>query len=234
MDEKGIKINHKPPCIVASGDYCPSAITSGRGKTVTILGGGSAGGVAIPPFFVFPGKRMNQDLMDGKSPGARGTVSETGWSNSDVFKEYLTNHFLKYIPGRNGDKILLLLDGHRSHVAVGLAEWARDYDIILFVLPAHKSHILQPLDGACYGPFERMYNAECHKLIRQTEATITKFNLCQVACRVYSKALSPENLQSGFRRTGISPLSKEAIPKEQLLRVGFMLGTLMMEIVLKK
>ena len=32
---KGISINHKPPCVVASGDHCPPAVTSGKGKNVT-------------------------------------------------------------------------------------------------------------------------------------------------------------------------------------------------------
>ena len=91
-------------------------------KTVTILGCGSASGVAIPPFFVFPGKRRNSDLLYGSNPGASATLSETGWSNSEVFHTYLEAHFLKSIPGRSGEKVLLILDGHRSHVSVGLVD----------------------------------------------------------------------------------------------------------------
>ena len=56
VDEKGITIDHKPPHVVADSSLCPQSVTSGRGKTITILGGGSASGVAIPPYFVFPGK----------------------------------------------------------------------------------------------------------------------------------------------------------------------------------
>ncbi|KAH3855302.1 hypothetical protein DPMN_097868 [Dreissena polymorpha] len=54
------------------------------------------------------------------------------------------------MPGRCESKILLLLDGHRSHVSFILAEWAKENGIILYVLPAHTSHLLQPLDVACY------------------------------------------------------------------------------------
>lgn len=79
VDEKGISIDHKPPSVVSDSTYCPQAVTSGRGKTITILGGGSASGVAIPPFFIFPGKRMRPELLNGASPGTSGTVSETGW-----------------------------------------------------------------------------------------------------------------------------------------------------------
>lgn len=52
---------------------------------------------------------MMDDLMNGAQPGAVGTVYETGWSNN---KQYLSTHFLNFIPGRNDDPVLLLLDGH--------------------------------------------------------------------------------------------------------------------------
>ena len=109
-----------PPSIVAGTDYHHNAVTAGRSKTTTLLGCGSAGGVAIPPFFVFPGKRMLPELMDGATPGAAGTVSDSGWSNGEVFRKYLDEHFLNFIPQREpGQHILLLLGGHKSHISVG-------------------------------------------------------------------------------------------------------------------
>ncbi|XP_053391918.1 uncharacterized protein LOC128554649 [Mercenaria mercenaria] len=161
IDEKGLTIDHKSPHIVASGDYCPVAVTSGKGKTVTLIGGASA--------------------------------------------------------CREGQKLLVLLDGHRSHVSVGLCEWARDHGIVLFILPAHTSHILQPLDVSCYGPFQRMYDAACHKLMRQTTSVISRYNVCEIACKVYSKALSTDNVQSGFKKTGICPFNSDAVPHEYLI-----------------
>ena len=76
VDEKGVAQDHKLPSIVAGTDYHPNAVTVGRSKTATILGCGSAGGVAIPPFFVFEGKRMLPELMEGAIPEAAGTVSD--------------------------------------------------------------------------------------------------------------------------------------------------------------
>ena len=85
----------KPDNVKGSVYICTQPVTSGKGKTVTILGCGSVGGVAIPPFFVFPGKRRNSDLLHGSTPGASATLSKTGWSNSEVFRTYLEAHFLK-------------------------------------------------------------------------------------------------------------------------------------------
>ncbi|CAG2209355.1 unnamed protein product [Mytilus edulis] len=216
VDEKGITLNHKPPNVVSGIECTTSSVTSGRSSTTTILGCGSASGFAVPPYFVFEGKRMNNELMNGATPGAVGAVSDSGWSNTNIFRQYLTDHFLKYIPGRNNDNVLLLLDGHKSHVAVDIIEWAQEHHIIIHVLPAHTSHILQPLDVGCYGPLQRIYDNECHKTIRQNSSVITKYNICELACKAYQKALSPENLQSAFRKTGIYPLDKTVINQDQL------------------
>lgn len=216
VDEKGISLDHKPPHIVSCSDG-PLAVTTGKSKTITILGCGSAGGVAIPPYFIFPGKRMIPELLAGSSPGTDGTVTESGWSNSSVFRDYLQHHFLKYVPGGTEEPILLLLDGHKSHVSVDLVEWAKQHNIFIFVLPAHTSHLLQPLDVAVYGPFQKIYNTLCHKFIRSTSSTICRYNVCELACKAYSKALSTDNLLSAFRKTGIYPLDKDAIDKTKLI-----------------
>jgi hypothetical protein len=215
IDEKGLKQNHTPPCIVGPAGTAPPAITSGKGSTVTVIGCGNALGQQIPPYFIFPGKRMRQELLQGSTPGADGTVSESGWSNSEIFQNYLSDHFLKYVQGRDADKpVLILYDGHRSHISLTLISWAKEHSIHLFILPAHTSHVLQPLDIGCFGPFERIYNAECHNHMRNNSCTgIYKYSICQLACKTYAKALSPANLQSSFRKAGIYPLDPTVVDR---------------------
>ena len=211
IDEKGITQCHTPPSVVAGQDIHPPAVTSGRSSTTTIIVCGSASGMAVPPYFVFAGKRMVPDLMKGASPSAGSSMSDSGWSNSEIFRRYLSDHFLKFAPARDGQYILLLLDGHKSHVSIGLVDWAKSHNIILFILPAHTSHILQPMDVGCYGPFQRMYNAECHKFTCQSSCTITPYDVCELASKVYLRALSSENLQSAFKKTGIFPFNPSVI-----------------------
>lgn len=52
--------------------------------------------------------------------------------------------------------------------------------------------------------------------MRDTSATITRYNVCEVAGKAYTKALSPENIQYGFRKSDIYPLNSEAIRMEYL------------------
>ena len=146
-------------------------------------------------------------------------MSDSGWSNSDIFRRYLSDHFLKFVPARTDQHILLLLDGHKSHVSIGLVEWAHSHNIILFILPAHTghtSHVLQPMDVGCYGPFQRIYNAECHKFTRQSSCTITRYDVCELSSKVYYRALSAEYLQSAFQKIGIFPFNPSVISRDVL------------------
>ena len=160
--------------------------------------------------------------MEGAKPGAAGDVSESGWSNSLIFLQYLEDHFRKHVPGGLSEPVLLLLDGHRSHVSVGAVEWAREHNIILQVLyhtshQTHTSHLLQPMDVGCFGPLQRIYNNLCHKHMRTSTATvITKYDICSLACQANSKALTAENLQSSFRKTGIYPVDSTVISADAL------------------
>ena len=209
VDEKGVTINHNPSKVVSGVETSPQEVTSGKGDTVTILGCGNAIGNALPPYFVFPGQRMNNQLLEGSTPGTVGTVSKSGWSNSDLFMDFLSNHFKKFVPG-NGH-VMLLLDGHKSHVAVSTIEWARRHNIVIQLLPAHTSHLLQPLDVGCYGPLQNMYNSICHRTIRTKQCALTRYDVCSMACKAYGNALSVSNLQSAFRKTGIYPFTKDII-----------------------
>ncbi|KAJ8307379.1 hypothetical protein KUTeg_015463 [Tegillarca granosa] len=154
VDEKVLQTEHSPPYVVGPRVSTVSAVTSGKSTTTTVIGCGNALGVSLPPYFIFKGQRMRQELLDGCSEGTGGTVSES----------------------------------------------------------AHTSHVLQPLDLGCFGPFQRIYNSECHKFIRQNpSSTITRYNICSIACRSYIHALSPANLQSSFRKSGIYPYNPSTV-----------------------
>jgi len=213
VDEKGLSTRHKPPSVVTSEDVKPQAVTSGTRTLTTVIGCGNALGHCVTPFFVFPGVRMRSELLEGKSPGANVTCTESGWSNSEVFKTYLEDHLLKYLPERSpSSPVIVLYDGHQSHINLGIIDWAKSQNIILFILPAHTSHVLQPLDVDCFGPFERIYNSECHKFMRDNCGQgITRYNICSLGCSAYLKVLTPGNLQSSFRKAGIYPLNPDIV-----------------------
>ena len=157
--------------------------------------------------------------MKGATPGAKGVMSDSGWSNSIIFRTYLEDHFLPHVRRGNDDEqpILLLYDDHSSYVSPQLIEWANSNNLILFVLPGHTSHLLQPLDVSVFGPFKKYYYNECATYMKSDIGqTITRYEMCEMACKAYLKAMTPNNIISGFKKTGIYPCSKEDINKEKL------------------
>ncbi|XP_053383714.1 uncharacterized protein LOC128549946 [Mercenaria mercenaria] len=209
VDEKGIQQNFKPSFVVGPRDSTTNVITSEKSNTTTILGCGNAIGQQIPPYFVFAGARMRSELLEGASPGAQGTVSKTGWSNGEVFKNYLETHFINYANGKR--PLLLLYDGHRSHISPSIIDWATEHDIILYVLPPHTSHILQHMDVGCFGPFSKVYSNECGKFQRETGKIVDRYNVCMIACKAYATALSVKNLQGAFKKSGIYPFCPDSV-----------------------
>lgn len=218
VDEKGLNMEHKPPKIVSSKYGKTPAVTASRVKNVTVIGCVNGISQQVPPYFVFPGQRMQPSLLEGATPGTNGTVSPTDWSNTEVFYEYLKTHVLQYLPPRSqAEPVLILYDGHSSHISLDLIQWAKQEFIILFVLPPHCSHLLQPLDVSCFGPFEVAWNAALHNNLRASGGqTLSRYDVASLACKVYSSALSTANIQAAFRKSGIFPFDRSVISDHQL------------------
>lgn len=220
IDETGVSTEHTPPKIVCSKSVNPQAVTSSRSANITIIAAASATGNHVPPFYVFPGKRWSDQLLQGAPAGSAGTVSDKGWSNSEVFEDYLKNHFSKHVllsDAPNQPATLLLYDGHKSHLTLTLADWARQRNVILFVLPPHTSHLTQPLDVGVFGPFKNHYYKECQFYLQKNPGiSITRYEVAQLTARPYMKAFSPENITSAFRKSGIYPFNRDKITPDQV------------------
>lgn len=215
IDETGLVMEHSPSKVVCGKGAAPQSVTSNRGQTVTIIASGNAAGCRIPPFYVFPGKRWNDNLLEGATTGAAGTMSESGWSNSQVFIEFLESHFLKYVK-TDGSPVLILFDGHKSHINLTLKEWGIAHNIVFFVIPPHTSHVTQPLDVGCFGPLKKVYYKECQSFMRSSPGTqITRYNVASISSKAYNKGLTPENLMASFRKSGVYPMNRSEIQAEK-------------------
>ena len=164
-DETGVSIVHKPGKVVAElGQQNVYAVTAAeRGKTHTILTCVSASGYALPPMMVYPRKKAVPDhFTEGAIPNTLFRCSESGWINKDLYLEWF-QFFLQNIPTTR--PVLLLQDGHSSHISIELIELARQNDVHLLCFPAHTTHILQPLDVGVFKSFKANFSKACHKYI---------------------------------------------------------------------
>ena len=83
---------------------------------------------------IFPRKRVIDNLKAGAVAGTIFHCSDTGWVNSELFLEWL-RFFVQSIPPTR--PILLILDGHASHVSTEAIEFARSNEVHMLCIPTH-------------------------------------------------------------------------------------------------
>jgi hypothetical protein len=104
------------------------------------------------------------------------------------------------------------LDGHNSHVTIEVVEKAKEVGLHLVTLPSHTSHALQPLDVSIFGPFKCAFQIY-HDIwaIKNKGKGAKKVVLAKWVSKALGRALTSENIQSGFRATGIYPLNSHTM-----------------------
>ena len=69
--------------------YC----SSGNKSQVTVVACVNAIGQCLPPFIIFHAKNLNLDWTKGEVPGTMYGLSDSGWIDMVLFKEWFFNHF---------------------------------------------------------------------------------------------------------------------------------------------
>ncbi len=100
-----------------------------------MIGCGSATGQVIQPFIIFSGKQINLLWTLNGVNGSRFAVSYNGWIDQELFKFWLSDHFLPN--ASSGRPLFLLLDGHSSHFEPCTIQHGRDCGVVMLCLPPH-------------------------------------------------------------------------------------------------
>ena len=177
-----------------------------------MLGCGNDTGQTMPSLIIFQAKQINRLWMRGEIPGTRYGLSDSGWTDRGLFYGWLEEHFLAHAVSNR--PLLLLVDGHSSHYDPESISFAKDHSVIILCLPPHTTHEAQPLDVSFFGPLKKHWSQECHNFIQASPGkVVTRFNFSELFSKAWSKACSPENICSGFRRAGVVPFSPESLMK---------------------
>ena len=110
--------------------------------------------------------------------------------------------------------LLLIYNGHLSHVSVKLFEKAMNENITLLKLPPHVTDKLQPLGVGCFSPLKREWDKALNERLNtiETKNSMNKSTFVEMLAKVWEKGLSSENVMSGFRATGVFPVDKKKYP----------------------
>ena len=67
-----------------------------------------------------PGKKVTKDCTARATPGTHVACTDNGWSNREVFEDFMKNHFAQNVPGFGKEWVLVLYDGHKTHSGLNL------------------------------------------------------------------------------------------------------------------
>jgi hypothetical protein len=109
------------------------------------------------------------------------------------------------------DYRLLILDGHNSHCTYPFIKFSAQHRIVIICLPSHTTHALQPCDVGVFGPLAHAWKSQVTQASKDN-ILITKDNLLRYYHTARSAALKPLTIRSAFRKTGINPFNRDAIP----------------------
>ena len=158
----------------------------------------------ILPFLIYPRQRITENLKEGAIAGTVFHCSDSGWVNACLFLVWL-QFFAQSIPLSR--PVLLILDGHSSHVSIEAIEFARSNDIHMLCIPAHTTHILQLLDVGVFKSFKSFYYKACKKRIAELpNRVITTEQIASLVGTAWPQSLTLVNIMFSFYKNwNLSP-----------------------------
>lgn len=210
LDESGFSSDPSRVKVVSKKGEKVHRNIQGSGKeNTTVLACVNASGKVLPPLIIFQGSNLWSSWKGTKDlPGTYYAVSEKGWMTTSIFNEYFAR-FCSIVKER---PILLIFDGHLTHLDPVTIETAIKQNIIILKLPSHTTDLLQPLDKCCFKPLKLEWDKRLINWQMENQRKLTKSEFADLLGEVWHQGLKPETVISGFVSTGIHPVNRLKYP----------------------
>jgi hypothetical protein len=189
----------------------------------TVMACGNAAGNILTPLIIYRNLPENipNEFKSWDGPLYRSTKS--GWINTELFNEWFVKIFIpesrRESPEYDGP-IILIFNGHVTHLNDDFIELAHQYNIILLKLPSNTTHVLQPLDLNFFGPLK----STLARLIRNKYTGSISPNLNKEKFAEFLKEswnlINTSWLKKGFIISGIcteNGINSNAITDDQII-----------------
>ena len=133
-------------------------------------------------------------------------ASSNGWMTTKIFHDWFT----KFVETVETRPLLLLFDGHLTHLLFATIHLVIQENFSLVKLPAHCTDVLQPLDVSCFSPLKQQYEKLLTEFVHRTggQQKLSKPAFCNLIAKICREKLTKENIVSGFQKTGILPVDQ--------------------------
>ncbi|KAJ8875166.1 hypothetical protein PR048_023061 [Dryococelus australis] len=202
VDETGLSTvpNRMPKVLTPTGKKKKTVCkvpSAERRETITAVCCMCATGIFVPSALIFPRKRMNHLLFKSAPSGTLSFVTETGYTNSDLFLDWL-KHFAHHVKPSAEDPILLVADNHSTHCS------------LLAI-----SHIIQPLDKGLFSPLKAAHASEAGKwLVQHPGEVIRLTDVAGIFKEAYTATARVKLAGKAFEVTGIKPFNPDVLNEE--------------------
>ncbi len=166
-----------------------------------------------PPYVVYKGERLRANMTFGGPLGTRFAVSHNGWMTTEAFTDWLRSLFIPSLPHER--PVLLLLDGHSSHIGYDVRQLATENGITMLKLPPHTTHLLQPLDVGFFNRMKHVWQRVVGDFTRRERRVISKRDFPALLKAAWDQ-YKPEWTLGGFENAGVVPFNPQAIPEASL------------------
>lgn len=184
---------------------------SSEKECITVLCTFLANGESIDPMILYPYQRIPRDVMASIPDGVSVGRSDSGWMTSATYYEFIANIlYPRLVEKEVKFPVLLLFDGHKSHINRELHDFCVQKGILLFCLYPNATHILQPCDVGIFKPFKTAWKKIVHSQSQATTRAITKVEFAPLFYEAFTQ-ITAETVINSFAACGIFPFNPDNV-----------------------
>ncbi|CAF4468364.1 unnamed protein product, partial [Didymodactylos carnosus] len=137
--------------------------------------------------------------------GTRYNITESGWIDESILFDWLDRLFIPHV-AQITKPILVILEGHYSHLSSRMAKLAKANQIHLLCLPPHATTALQPLDVAVFHYLRLEWRFALRQFYANNNRRMENADFPLILQTAYHKALAPRYCANGFSKAGLFQL----------------------------
>ena len=180
----------------------------------------AANGLCLPPYVIYKSLRLYSEWCPKNL--IKGVVfngTKSGWTDEDCFFDYLKNLFIPNTKHLQ-KPLLVIFDGHYSHLSIKSVRLAIELNICLLCLPSHSTHLLQPLDIYTLQYVKQQWKELLWERNKTTSTKLNKRDFIQLFSKLYKYALIPAHCLTAFAKAGTFPSNRRAIKNDRIIKNG--------------
>ena len=207
-----------PPDHPREGNAAPGRSGTG-GEHITVVAAVGIDTACIPLLVIYKGKSLQEQWFPEASDEPRhATVTDSGWSNGYITKQWLELCFDPATRDRvpPGRRRLLFLDGADAHDKVDFLEACWDQNIVVIIMPASLTDQFQPLDVDLFNHVKSAYfrRLDDYQLVTSNKGSPPKGLFWGWFHEAWREAATSRQIRSAWQKAGLWPLDAAVIRAE--------------------